>query len=1325
MKKSNLKKFLSATAVLAISATAALSAMSFVGCKDGKSSSVDNNEKLISADENHSSSVITTALGPVTNQSSGKKYYVAPDGSNTNDGLSWDKPIEFAALLLRENDTLQPGDTVYVKPGTYNISSGIVVPTWVKGEYNKYIRIINAAYEKEESGYNGTETLCTLDFSRQGFASTGRGVELTGDYIYWYGIDICGAGDNGLYIGGSHNTIEYSEFYNNRDTGLQLGRSNSSLNSFEQWPSYNLIKNCTSHNNYDNETYGENADGFAAKLTVGYGNVFDGCIAYRNSDDGWDLYAKTDSGNIGCVIIYNCVAFENGYLEYTQRQMNELWPTFNRDYAEAELDTYKTRDGDGNGFKLGGSVMEGDVQLHNCLAFYNRMHGVTDNSNPGYLNIDGVTSVDNGAAIDDDKNSDTFGQIIKAENKDTHNNIDVSRQTYSYNTVKNTLSVNSEISVSTGADRYRGSVINSILSNGSSSAKANYIEGSLDADSKNVGGVTFTSQGPALAAKNVFDQLPIDVTTHVTGNDDEVVTTYEYQYNLTGLGDLYAKDYHYKGYDSEGYDYTQGFEHSIDDKALSDSRVHKRFRNDDNSINMGQFYNLKSDALNSDVFKINVEQIGSHLNKGSWDKYVHFYGSDLINGAASSENQARLERAVEALTINTEADAVYQDFEVPLKMNKVKISWSSSDTNVLKIGTEVENSISTSEYITIAVYRPLEEDAKVTLTATLTVGEGDAAVTATKTFNLTVIHGTPSIGTIYVKTQTGDCVYDGGSYIVDRFNIFREPTVLVENGIDYNGKLLSSNQFTYTTSCTYAPDKSSAAVAVKGFTPSNDGVYTVTVTVTLASDKTQSAKMTYTMYVSSRTANVDFMTTGEGEDSSLNVNLDGYMISGNLTNATGIIYALSSPTELSVTKDNIKSLSGVKSYSFRSDAISYQFDNTNSGAYYVYYALANLNDEITSKVYQKQVQVVGISTAADFVKIAGGEKIGEENPSTTIYSLSNNIAFTAADNALLANKGKSSFTGLLNGNGYTVSGINVKKGDSGENGTASVFSKVEGGTIKNIKFDNITISGGTQQVGIVGTCYGGYFHNIALTNINVSSAGQRVGGLIGHVFESSLPTKISNVSLTQSTIASTGKRSGGIIGFIQSTGSPVEDVNVYVSDCYVEATLKGYEQVGGIVGALDNAKPTINYYLEITRCYVNSEVSSTYTTPRIGGIIGYQSGAIGNFKITNCLSIGKLYAYPEKVEVTVALKSASLIVGGCSSIALNEVTNCIATMEEYNSDFDVNLYTIRNIERGVDDLVYYLGIGKDDANWTYQYGDDAKHPEYLKAPYLVLNFLEA
>ena len=65
------------------------------------------------------------------------------------------------------------------------------------------------------------------------------------------------------------------------------------------WPSDNLILNCTSYNNCDEAM--EDADGFAAKLTCGEGNVFRGCIAAYNADDGWDLFAKIATGKIGAV----------------------------------------------------------------------------------------------------------------------------------------------------------------------------------------------------------------------------------------------------------------------------------------------------------------------------------------------------------------------------------------------------------------------------------------------------------------------------------------------------------------------------------------------------------------------------------------------------------------------------------------------------------------------------------------------------------------------------------------------------------------------------------------------------------------------------------------------------------------------------------------------------------------------------------------------------------------------------------------------------------------------------------------------------------------
>ncbi len=1288
MKNSNLKKFLSAAAVLAFSATAALAAIPFAACSEngGGSSQGENNDKLISVDKNHSADIISTAQGDIRTQSSGRVYYVAPDGSIANDGLSWDSPYSIVEILKGGDITLQPGDTVYVKPGTYTIVNMVTAPADISGAYNKYIRIVNAALEKDRSGYTGSETLATLDFSGQNFGSAERGVQLYGNYFYWYGIDVCGAGDNGLYIGGSYNTVEYCEFYNNRDTGLQLGRAESSLNSIDQWPSYNLIKNCTSHNNYDNETYGENADGFAAKLTVGYGNVFDGCIAYRNSDDGWDLYAKTDSGNIGCVIIYNCVAFENGYLEYTQADNNARFPKFNTDYTEIfnegdDVRYFRTRDGDGNGFKLGGSVMEGDVEMYNCLSFNNRMHGVTDNSNPGYLKVEGVTSYDNSAAVDDNPDSPTFGQIIKKENVGgTHGNIDVSRQTYSYNSVINTLSVSGGIAVSLDSDAYRGSVTDSILCLGYNALKSNRIQGSIDADTKNPGGLTNTDQITIPAAADIFKTLPV------------VQGTEGYEFNLSGLYDLYETGVN---------------------GALKAKRVHKTYRNADGSINMKNIL-AKKDGIDGSL--ISGKNIGSTLNLNGWGEYKHFFANDYTDENAAGEDEAKLARALETLTINCDANAVYQDFEVPVKLNGCTIEWSTENEELVTIGTDIEESISTSKYIYMHVYRPSENDATVKITATVTCG----SAVGNKDFNLTIKSGIPSIGEIAVLTQNGDIIKEGGSYVVDQFNVFREPTVLVENGLDYHGKYLKPSQFTCETTYLYAKDKGSAFIEIKGFTPSNAGVYQITKTVRLTSDPSQSASMNYTVYVSSLGSQIDFMN----ESNAIVVNRDGYMISGELSNATGRIYAVSSTEDLEITKDNIKTVKGVESYEFRGDKINYQFSNKNGEAYNVYYALTNLNGEVTTEIYKASVGVVDISTPAEFKKIANGEKIGEEAPATTIYKLSGDIDFSGIAWERKASEKPSAFTGLLNGAGYTVKNVSV----TGDNQVAGLglFYKVEGGTIENIKFDNISIVGGKQQCGIIGTSCGGYYHNIAITNIKVDGA-TRSGALIGHVFEYSLPTYISQVSVVNDNnddyfiSANTGHRAGGIVGFIQTTSSPVDDVRVYITDCYVIAKISGAQQVGGIVGGFDNAKPTIDYYLEIDRCYFGGVALTTYTTPRVGGIIGYQSGNIGYFTIKHCLSVGTLIN--QGFVIGASLKTASLIVGGFSSAAINVVESCVASMEEYNTDYNVEVFTDRNLQRNVSRLKVLLDIKDDNQVWSFVSAEDPENPTYLKAPYLKLNFI--
>lgn len=281
------------------------------------------------------------------------------------------------------------------------------------------------------------------------FLSSNRGITVNSSYWTVSGIELFNAGDNGIYIGGNHNIIEDCVTHDCSDTGIQLGRANANQESIDTWPSYNLIKNCTSYDNHDPS--GEDSDGFACKLTTGVGNVFDGCIAYNNVDDGWDLYTKGDSGPIGPVVLKNCVAFNNGV---TTGQNTNGKP-------------YGTPNSDGNGFKLGGEVISVQHQVYNCVAFNNLACGFTDNSNPGTIRIENCTSYNNGARDSDACNIDM------CRNYDTSNNY--YKNIFSYSDRNYAFNLDSEKTFNS-KDQYKGTAVDSIFYYGRTMLKFSGIE---------------------------------------------------------------------------------------------------------------------------------------------------------------------------------------------------------------------------------------------------------------------------------------------------------------------------------------------------------------------------------------------------------------------------------------------------------------------------------------------------------------------------------------------------------------------------------------------------------------------------------------------------------------------------------------------------------------------------------------------------------------------------------------------------------------------------------------------------------------------------------
>jgi len=289
--------------------------------------------------------------------------YVSPSGKSTAAGTQ-NAPMD----LLTAINSISAGYTIWMEEGTYKAYELYGAPI-VIAESNSGAE---GAYKTISSINGGT---VTIDFSGMAELGSNRGIVLDGSYWHFYDIDICNAGDNGMLLSGDNNIIELCQFYANHDSGLQISRYNTSADTIDLWPSNNVILNCTAFDNKDEATC-ENADGFAAKLTCGEGNVFDGCISYCNSDDGWDLYAKPATGSTGVVTIKNSVAFGNGKLTNGEGSAN----------------------GDMNGFKLGGSNKQCPTPhvVTNCIAFNNGATGFTDNGNGGGVALANWTSVNNG-----------------------------------------------------------------------------------------------------------------------------------------------------------------------------------------------------------------------------------------------------------------------------------------------------------------------------------------------------------------------------------------------------------------------------------------------------------------------------------------------------------------------------------------------------------------------------------------------------------------------------------------------------------------------------------------------------------------------------------------------------------------------------------------------------------------------------------------------------------------------------------------------------------------------------------------------------------------
>jgi len=287
--------------------------------------------------------------------------YVSNTGNSRNSGDSG-SPLDLQTAI----NYVQPGQKIIVKDGTYTMSGPIVIPRYNNGRYGaeKIITVEPPSHPRQLYTLPASDTSprykVAFDFAKDpNLPKMDGGFTLAGNYWIVEGFAIENTPDKtqGMIVSGHNNVVSWVTVHSSGDTGLQISGSASEPKRY--WPSGNTIEYCESFNNRDEAD--TDADGFAAKLTVGANNQFLWCISHNNCNDGWDLFTKKETGAIGVVKFFGCVSYEN------KRLLNGNGGS------------------EGNGFKMGGEGLSVRHEIRQSISFGNEGNAFTSNSNPSLM----------------------------------------------------------------------------------------------------------------------------------------------------------------------------------------------------------------------------------------------------------------------------------------------------------------------------------------------------------------------------------------------------------------------------------------------------------------------------------------------------------------------------------------------------------------------------------------------------------------------------------------------------------------------------------------------------------------------------------------------------------------------------------------------------------------------------------------------------------------------------------------------------------------------------------------------------------------------------
>lgn len=147
-------------------------------------------------------------------------------------------------------------------------------------------------------------------------------------------------------------------------------------------------------------------------------------------------------------------------------------------------------------------------------------------------------------------------------------------------------------------------------------------------------------------------------------------------------------------------------------------------------------------------------------------------------------------------------------------------------------------------------------------------------------------------------------------------------------------------------------------------------------------------------------------------------------------------------------------------------------------------------------------------------------------------------------------EGSNVFRGVFDGNGATISGLNISAGgDGSEDNTPYGFIAVaENATIKNLNFENCTINADSSSTGLaVGYAENCNIENITAENCTITGA-EGTGAIAGRLYitEGGEYYIRNNTNINSSVITNGTYHAGGIIGYV--------NININIKDPAISNT---------------------------------------------------------------------------------------------------------------------------------------------------------------------------